>query len=137
MGLVYTDITLKNVFDVRKNREGLLDEAEVRQTTVQALVDTGAGTLIINEAVLKILGLEIEGTRGVELADRSTQQYRKTEPVYIHWENRTTSCPAVVLPDSSEVLLGAIPLEEMDLIVDPARQTLIGAHGDEVVLMVK
>jgi hypothetical protein len=42
-----------------------------------------------------------------------------------------------VVPDAEEVLLGAIPLEDMDLIVYPARQELIGAHGDEVVCMVK
>jgi hypothetical protein len=42
MGHVYADITLKNAFDVMKNREGLIDEKEIRQTTVQAMVDTGA-----------------------------------------------------------------------------------------------
>ena len=39
--------------------------------------------------------------------------------------------PAVVVADAKKVLLGALPLEAMDLIVDPVRQTLVGAHGDE------
>jgi hypothetical protein len=41
-----------------------------------------------------------------------------------------------VLPGAEEVLLGAIPLEDMDLIVNPARQELTGAHGDEVVCLI-
>jgi len=38
-----------------------------------------------------------------------------------------------VVVNSGRILLGAIPLEDMDLIVDPAKQELIGAHGDEEV----
>jgi hypothetical protein len=56
-----------------------------------------------------------------------------TEPVEIHWQNRHSVCEAVVLPSASEVLLGAIPLEDMDLVIHPATQQLVGAHGDEVV----
>jgi hypothetical protein len=41
------------------------------------------------------------------------------------------------MPGSGEVLLGAIPLEGMDLMVDPVNQTLAGIHGDEVVCVVK
>jgi hypothetical protein len=57
--------------------------------------------------------------------------------VEIHWQDRDTTCPALVLPDAGEVLLGAIPLEDMDLMVDPVRQVLTGAHGDEILCMVK
>ena len=60
-------------------------------------------------------------------------EYPITQPVDIHWKNRETSCRAMVLPNAKEVLLGAIPLEDMDLIVNPAKLELIGAHGDEVV----
>jgi hypothetical protein len=49
----------------------------------------------------------------------------------------STAVPAIVLQGAGEVLLGAIPLEDMDLIVDPARRELTGAHGDEVLCMVK
>ena len=137
MGLVYTKITLKNALDVGKEHEGLIDEQKIRQTTVQAMVDTGAGTLVINEEILETLGLEIKGKRYAELADGTMQEYQVTAPVDIHWEGRVTSCRALVLPASNDVLLGAIPLEDMDLIIDPARQRLTGAHGDEVLCMVK
>jgi clan AA aspartic protease len=137
MGTVYAEVTLKNATDVNNIQRGYVTEQEVRQTTLRALVDTGAGTLVINEAVRQKLGLHITGLRRAELADGAKQVYQVTEPVDIHWKDRTTACPALVLPDASDVLLGAIPLEDMDLIVDPARQELKGAHGDEVLCLVK
>jgi predicted aspartyl protease len=51
MGTVYAEITLKNTGDSIKARDGILAAEKVRGTTVRALVDTGAGTLVINEAV--------------------------------------------------------------------------------------
>jgi hypothetical protein len=56
--------------------------------------------------------------------------------VEVHWKNRDTACPALLLPGAQEVLLGAIPLEDLDLLVDPAGGELQGAHGDEVVCLV-
>jgi hypothetical protein len=47
------------------------------------------------------------------------------------WKDRSTELPSVVIPYAKEVLLGALPLEAMDLIVDPVRKTLAGAHGDQ------
>jgi clan AA aspartic protease len=137
MGTVYAEIALKNALDAGKARDGLLAEGEVRGAAVRALVDTGAVTLVINEDLRRKLGLRIDGLRRAELADGGRQVYQMTEPVKIQWNDRDTVCRALVLPDADEILLGAIPLEDMDLIVDPARQELKGAHGDEVVCLVK
>ena len=46
-------------------------------------------------------------------------------PVILKFMNRTTSCLAMVLPGDSEPLLGAIPLEDMDVLIHPQRQELI------------
>jgi clan AA aspartic protease len=137
MGTVYAEIILKNAADVSDTQRGHRAEKDVRQCTVRALVDTGAGTLVINEEVRRQLGLEIKGLRGAYLADGLRQVCRVTEPVEIHWKNRDTVCRALLPPGAEEVLLGAIPLEDMDLIVDPAGQELRGAHGDEVVCLIK
>ena len=48
MGLVYTDITLKNVTDVMKAKSGYIKEHDIRELSVEALADTGAWTLVIN-----------------------------------------------------------------------------------------
>jgi hypothetical protein len=65
------------------------------------------------------------------LANGISQEFQMTEPVDIHWKNRETTCRAIFAPDSRNVLLGAIPLEDMDLVVDPGQLELVGAHGDE------
>jgi hypothetical protein len=51
----------------------------------------------------------------------------------VWWKGRATLCDVVVLPDSKEILLGAIPLEAMDIIVDPRQGKVVGAHGDQIV----
>jgi clan AA aspartic protease len=136
MGTVYAEITLKNSGDVSEFQRGHISEQEVRSVTVTAMVDTGAGSLVIGEPVREKLGLEIEGLRSAALANGGREVCRLTEPVKIHWKDRHTTCHALVLPGVEDVLLGAIPLEDMDLLVDPARRELTGAHGDEVVCLV-
>jgi clan AA aspartic protease len=137
MGTVYAEITLRNAGDIAKAQGGVRQEQEVHQTTVTALVDTGAGTLVINEEVCQKLGLKIKALRNATFANNMKQVCKITEPVEIRWKERDTACRAMVVPGSDEVLLGAIPLEDMDLIVDPARRELTGAHGDEIVCLVK
>ena len=132
MGMVYEDITLKNAIDVGNCTRGLIEEHEIRQTTVQALVDTGASTLVINENMRQQLGLEVRREREVTLANGTKEMCKITEPVEIYWKDRVTAAPALVVSGDGEVLLGALPLEDMDLIVDPVRQVLIGAHGDKI-----
>jgi clan AA aspartic protease len=137
MGTVYADITLKNVGDVIKALDGTITEQKVRTTTVNALVDTGTGTLVINEEIRQKLGLVITGLRKATLADGANATYQVTEPVDVCWKNRSTSCRAIVAPDADSILLGVIPLEDMDLIVDPTKQELTGAHGNEALYMLK
>jgi clan AA aspartic protease len=137
MGTVYSEIVLKNAFDVGKAWHGLIPEQQVRTAAVNALVDTGAGTLVINEEIRQKLGLAVKGQRRATLADGAGGTYQVTEPVEIHWKDRDTTCPAILLPGADSVLLGAIPLEDMDLIVDPQGRQLIGAHGNEVVCLLK
>jgi hypothetical protein len=55
----------------------------------------------------------------------------------VRWNDRFCTCNAVVVPDTSEVLLGVLQLEDMDLKVDPTMEKLEGAHGDTVVRMVR
>ena len=132
MGIVRTEITLKNAVDVANSQNGIIKEPEIRQTVVQAVVDTGAMTLVINEELRRQLGLLVVGTRVATLADDAKKTIKIAQPVEVHWKNRSMACRPWVV-DSGNVLLGAIPLEDMDLIVDPSSQTLAGAHGEEAV----
>lgn len=137
MGTVYTEVMLKNAGDVNDVRRGYIAEEKVRGTTVRALADTGSGTLAITEAVREKLGLTIRALRRSTLADGSKRVYQVTEPVEVRWKDRYTVCPATLLPGADEVLLGAIPMEDLDLVVDPKHQQVVGAHGDEALYMLK
>ena len=137
MGIVYVDITLKNVKDIIKAEEGLIKEKEIRQKTVEAMVDTGAGTLVINDELCRQLGLELKGERQATLANDTKETVKIAGLVEVHWQDRSMTCQPVVVSGGGDVLLGAIPLEDMDLLVDPVRKMLTGAHGDEIVTMMK
>ena len=136
MGLVFENITLKNAGDVTNEQRGLMKKGEIRQVKVLALVDTGAQTIVINEEIRQDLGLSLREERVVRMANNTSQIGRFTEGVEIHWKNRYFTAPALVLDGATEVLLGAIPLEGLDVIVDPVTQQLIGGHGDNIVYRV-
>ena len=124
MGLVYADITLMNSIDFGMSKRGALPDEKVRRKNVRALVDTGAFMLTIDEKLKNELGLDFEEQVNVELADGQQTKCDLVGPIKINFRTRTTTCMAVVLPGATEVLLGAIPLEGMDVIIDPARQEL-------------
>ena len=137
MGQVNVELTLKNAGDIAKAASAYIKEQEIRQIVVEAVVDTGAGTIVINEEIRQKLGLSAKSEGYATLGDSSKVACQRVEPIEICWQNRSTICYPVVIQDSEEILLGVIPLEDMDLMVDPVRQTLIGAHGDEVAYMVR
>ena len=133
MGLVYENITLKNAGDVIGVRRGVFGELNIHQINIQALADTGAELLVINEEIREKLNLDILSSKKISLADNEPKICKLTEPVEVHWKDRFTVVQALVLDGASEVLLGAIPLEGMNLIVDPANHKLTGANGDEII----
>jgi clan AA aspartic protease len=134
MGSVYAEITVTNKMDIMKAKSGIIAEKDVRSVTMTVLVDTGATNLIINEEICLQLGLEIVGTRTANLAGGGKGFCKITESVEVQWKDRTATVDPIAFPDGKP-LLGVIPLEILDLIVDPVRHELVGAHGDEVVLM--
>jgi len=130
MGTVHAEITIKNAADVVNVKRGLIREEEVRSIVVTAVVDTGAASLVISEKQRQILGLGIVEERKARVADGRWVFCQLTEAVEVSWKDRQASCNAMVIPSAEAVLLGAIPLEWMDLIVNPGKQELVGAHGD-------
>src|SRR5215212_8398473 len=125
MGLVYAEIELLNGDDLAFNRRGSLPENEIRRITSNALVDSGALDLVINEEVQQQLNLPVLHQRTVWLADETQRQVDMVGPVEVRFENRSTIVKAVVLPGAEEVLLGAIPLEGLDVFIDPVREKLV------------
>jgi len=125
MGYVYADIELTNEEDLTLNRHGYLPDNEIKKITSRALVDSGAYDLILNQEVQDKLKLPILGKRPIKLADESVIEVDIVGPVQVRFETRATTVRALVLPDAEEVLLGAIPLEGLDVIIDPLRERLL------------
>jgi clan AA aspartic protease len=130
MSVVTTEITLKNEIDSAFAEKGYIKEDEIRQITVNAIVDTGAWTLVINEDIRQKLGLRDQGFGEANLADGQKAYYPMAGPLEIRWKNRRMIGEALVMPDAPDVLLGAMVLEHMDLTINPKRE-LVGVHGDK------
>ena len=106
---------------------------EIRVKTMPILVDTGAITLIINDDIRQELGLNLREDQSARLADNTHITVQIADPVEISWKNRKMTCQPWVIPQAENPLLGLIPLENMDLMVDPVNRELVGVHGDEQV----
>jgi len=111
MGLVNAMLTLSNP----ANRE--LESVKVR-----ALVDTGALHFCIPEHVALQLGLQELEKREVTLADGHKKLVAYVGPIQITFDHRHCFVGAMVMGD--ETLLGAIPMEDMDLVICPAKRTI-------------
>ena len=125
MGMVYAEIELINGRDLIKAEDGELPEGRVRRIAVRVLADSGCATLAINETIRAQLGLKRRERRTMQMADESVVTLDIVGPVEIRFENRRTSLDAVVLPGDAEPLLGAMPMQDMDVLVDPQRHRLI------------
>lgn len=124
MGLVYADIELLNAGDIFQSRKGLLPFELVKKIQVKAMVDSGAYYLAINENIKNQLELPLIKKSIATLADGSQIDLEIVGPVEVRFKNRITTVDAMVLPRNSEVLLGTIPMEGMDVVINPLKQTL-------------
>ena len=125
MGYVYAEIQLTNEDDLAFHRRGWAAENEIRRVTTRALVDSAAYDLIINNETQERLQLPVLGKRLIRLADESVIEVDIVGPVEVRFETAATTVRALVLPNTEEVLLGAIPLEGLDVIIDPLRERLL------------
>ncbi len=111
MGVFKSQITLRNPV-----------HPKLKSLTVSALVDTGALHLCLPEHVALQLELRELEKREVTLADGKKHLAPYMGPIEVSFENRRCFVGAMILGD--EPLLGAIPLEDMDLIIDPGKRRL-------------
>jgi len=137
MGHVFADIEIVNGGDLYKSKLGEIGIEEVRNYRLNILVDTGALMLTINENILEILGLPVIDHRMAQLADGSRIKLPVVGPVEVRFQDRFSTGNAYVLPGDSEPLLGVIPLEEMDVWINPTRNLLAPVHPEGWVLSLK
>jgi clan AA aspartic protease len=97
--------------------------ASLKAIEADALVDTGSLFLCLPEEVRLQLQLEESSKKEVLTADGQRRLCPYVGPVRVEFENRECYVGALVLGD--EVLLGAVPMEDMDLVVIPSTRKLV------------
>ena len=114
-----TKMTLWNSTDLDMAERGLIPREAVREVEIEALVDTGATTLVLPQDVVDALGLTIFDHLPVRLADAKVYTWPVAGSLRVSILNRGMICDAFVAPRGATALIGQIPLERLDLIVDP------------------
>jgi clan AA aspartic protease len=89
------------------------------------LVDTGSMYLCLNENIQETLQLPILHRRKGQLANGEIVECDVVGPVQLRFENRSCHMEAMVLPGDNELLLGAIPMEALDVLINPLQQELV------------
>jgi clan AA aspartic protease len=139
MGMVYAEIELTNAEDLGLARRHIICEEEIKRINVKMLTDSGAYMMAINESIQAQLELPFIEKRKAVMADNSIREFDVVGPIMVKFKNRTGTCNAYLLEGNSEPLLGAIPMEELDVLIHPLRQELLvnPEHPNYAVLYMK
>jgi clan AA aspartic protease len=124
MGRITIDVNLANRLDVEKLKDHAIQSDAVRRTTICGIVDTGASFLVIPAKVAKQLGLPKAGKTKVSYADKRTAVRDTVDLVEVELLGRKGTFRALVEPNRTTVLIGAIVLEDLDLLADCRRQRI-------------
>jgi predicted aspartyl protease len=130
---VLTAATIEDLQDLWVAERGLRAADQVRRVTVtDALVDTGATILSLPTRLIHQLGLEEQYKKTVR-SRIGVSEASVYEAVRLTIQGRTCTMDVMELPDDTPVLIGQLPLEHLDFVVDLRSRSLFGnpAHGGE------
>lgn len=131
MGRVLTEAKVESLKDLWDAQRNLLPAEQIRQVTVSdALADTGSVYLSLPTRLIQQLGLAPVLQRET-LTTGGPRQTTMYEAVRLTIQDRFCTVDVLEVPDPVPVLIGQVPLELLDLVVDPKNQRLIGnpEHG--------
>jgi predicted aspartyl protease len=133
VGKVTVKIKLQNWDDIVLVAAGAIT-APPRLMETEALVDTGATGLYLKASVIRQLGLRLMGEKTAVTMSNRRETRRVFAPVDLEIQGRSIQYQVTELPDELPNVIGQIPLEGMDWVVDLAGQKLMGnpAHGGEL-----
>ncbi len=125
VGRFNVNLEVVNYADVILAQAGHLPAHQIRRETVQGLVDSGATRLVLPEAVVKRLGLPLGDLINVRYADGRRARRKGVETVYVQLLGRHGTFTAIWKPKRETALIGAIVLEDLDLLVDCGDQRVV------------
>jgi predicted aspartyl protease len=133
MGKVIVAAKIENLADLYDVSKGALAQEKVRAVEVtDALVDTGATLLSMPRRLIQQLGLQQHKTRRARTSG-GVVEFGVYEAVRLTVQGRDCVVEVAEVPDDCPVLVGQVPLEVLDYVVDPVGQRLLGNpdHGGE------
>jgi predicted aspartyl protease len=113
-----------NYQDIILSETGHLPADKVRRVRLQGVVDSGAVRLVLPKKVADALGVPHIGTVGVRYADGRRARRVKVKDVWLRMLDRESTFNATVEPKRKDALIGAIVMEDLDLVVDCVSQRL-------------
>jgi len=117
-GRFFVELELTNDADLVQAETGAITPDKVRRLKIRGVVDSGATRLVIPESVAKALGLEVVGKETVRYDDGRKAERPVVRRVHLSCIGRQSIFNAIVEPDRESVLIGAIVMEDLDLLVD-------------------
>ena len=133
MGRVLTEATIENLQDAFDAKRQMISAEQVRRVTVpDARVDTGATLLSLPTRLIRQLGLEEQYRKRVR-SSVGVSEAGVYDAVRLIIQGRICTMDVMEVPDDTPVLIGQLPLEQLDFVVDMRSHSLIGnpAHGGE------
>ena len=133
VGRVLTEAKIQNLEDLWAVKRNLMKPDEARSVTVaDALADSGATLLSMPTALIEQLGLSQMGTKRVR-SSSGVGEARLFEAVRLTIQGRECTMDVLEVPDGTPVLVGQLPLEHLDFVIDMKDHKLIGnpRHGGE------
>jgi predicted aspartyl protease len=128
VGRFAVEFEVANYGDITLAQRGMLRADQVRRQTIRGVVDCGASKLVLPQAVVKQLGLPPADKILVRYADGRTARRRGAEGAFVELLGRHGTFTAIIEPKRETALIGAIVLEDLDLLVDCQRQRLVPRH---------
>ncbi|MCI0703518.1 MAG: hypothetical protein L0241_20755 [Planctomycetia bacterium] len=133
MGRVIVTFELSNYYDLQQVEHGHLTPDKIRRVALQGVVDTGAARLVLPKGVVDLLGLPVSGTATVHYGDRSTQKRDMVNDAHVQLLGRGSVFNAIVEPNRTDARIGAIVMEDLDLIVDCAKNEVVPRDPNTII----
>jgi len=124
MGEIRAKIHLQNQEDIILYKKGFIKKEEVRETTIDALVDTGAVMVLLPQDVVEQLGLTIVDKTVATLANDEKVELNIAEEFVINICGRRWITDCLVGPPLCEPLIGQLVMERLDLVLNPRKKTI-------------
>jgi predicted aspartyl protease len=125
VGRFSVDFEVANYGDLTLVQRGLLPADQVRRETISGVVDSGAAKLVLPKAVVKRLGLPLGDRIKVRYADSRQAMRGVAKGVFVRLLGREGTFTAIIEPKRATALIGAIVLDDLDLLVDCTAQKVV------------